>query len=53
MGLASTAEVLKRVISRPGYSREDILLKMDAFLIYDRITLEQYDEIVALMNQQP
>lgn len=42
-------EILKRVIGRGGYDPADIQAKMDLYLLYDRITIEQYDELMALM----
>lgn len=45
----SIYEILKRVIARGGYDAADIQRKMDLYVLYDRITLEQYDELMALM----
>ena len=45
----SIYEVLTRVIGRGGYDAADIQSKMDLFLLYDRITIAQYDELMALM----
>ncbi len=42
-------EILKRVIARGGYNRADLETKMDVYLLYDRLTTEQYDEIMASM----
>ena len=42
-------EILKRVIARGGYDLVDIKNKMDLYVLYDRITMEQYDELMALM----
>lgn len=43
-------ELLKLRIKRGGYSREDMLQKLDAYLLIDRITLDQYNELVAMME---
>lgn len=42
--------LMKRIILRGGYDKEDVLNKLDAFLAADRITIEQYQELVALVN---
>ena len=44
----SIYEIIKRVIARGNYNAEDIRTKMDAYLLYDRITFEQYAEINGL-----
>lgn len=43
-------DVLKRVIARGGYDAADIQGKMDVFLLYNRLTVEQYDELMASMT---
>lgn len=45
----SIYEILKRVIARGGYNAVDLQTKMDVYLLYDRLTLEQYDELAASM----
>ena len=42
-------EILKRVIGRGGYDKSDLINKMNLYLLYDQLTTEQYDEIMALM----
>lgn len=42
-------DVLKRVIARGGYDAADLQGKMDVFLLYNRLTVEQYDELMASM----
>lgn len=42
-------DVLKRVIARGGYDAADIQAKMDVFLLYNRLTVDQYDELMASM----
>ena len=42
-------DVLKRVIARGGYDAADLQSKMDVFLLYNRLTVEQYNEIMASM----
>ncbi len=42
--------LMKRIIARGGYNREDVMDKLDAFLAADRLTVEQYRELVDLMG---
>lgn len=51
--LASTYEVLKRTIPRPGGNKERIRIKLDAFFLFDSITQAEFEELVTLLNQQP
>lgn len=41
---------LKVLINNGNYNKEDMLKKMDVFLMADRITTEQYNELLALMT---
>lgn len=41
----------KKIILRGKYDKEDMLNKLDVFLLNNRITEEQYNELVALMGQ--
>ena len=43
-------KVLKRIIDRGAYDPTDIQNKLDVYLAFDRITQEQYDELVAQIN---
>jgi len=43
-------KLMKRIIVRGDYDREDVMNKLDAFLAADRLTVEQYEELVALMG---
>lgn len=43
-----TYNLCKRLIER-GANREDMLQKLDVFLLVNRITTEQYNELVALL----
>jgi hypothetical protein len=45
----SIYEILKRVIARGGFNTADLQTKMDVYLLYDRLTPEQYDELAASM----
>lgn len=43
----------KRVIENNTYgTKEEMLLKLDVFLLNNRITQEQYNELVILLNGQ-
>ena len=42
--------LMKRIIMRGGYDKADVMNKLDAFLAADRITVEQYRELVALVE---
>lgn len=44
--------LMKRIIMRGGYDKDDVLDKLDAFLAAGRITTEQYQELVALVNAE-
>ena len=41
---------LKKLISRGAYDKEDMLNKLDVFLLANRITEEQYQELVGMME---
>ena len=42
--------LMKRIILRGGYDKDDVMDKLDALLAADRITTAQYQELVALMK---
>lgn len=42
--------LMKRIIERGNYDRAETMDKLDAFLAADRITTEQYKELVAMMD---
>ena len=42
--------LMKRIIMRGGYDKDDVMDKLDAFLAADRITTAQYQELVAMMD---
>jgi len=41
---------IKIIITRGTYEKEDMLKKMDLFLLNNRLAEEQYNELVALMG---
>ena len=42
--------LLKKVILSGGYDRADILEKLDVYYGFDRITKEQYEELISLIG---
>lgn len=46
-----TYKVAKMMITNGNYDKEDMLKKLDVFLLGNRITQEQYNELVGLMVQ--
>lgn len=44
--------ILKNLIKVERYKVEEMADKLDIFLVFDRITTEQYDELVGLMNEK-
>lgn len=48
-----TYNALKSQINRKSYiSKEDVLQKMDIFLIGNRVTQDQYNELLEELNQE-
>ena len=45
-----TYKVAKMMITNGNYEYDDMLRKLDVFLLGNRITQEQYTELVGLMN---
>ena len=43
-------KVLKRIVDRGVYDPEDIKNKMDVYLAFDRITQEQYNELLKIIE---
>lgn len=41
---------LKKLIEKGTYNKEDIMNKLDVFLLANRITEEQYQELVGMMS---
>ena len=42
--------LMKRIIQRGGYDKNEVMNKLDAFLASDRITTAEYQELVAMMD---
>lgn len=49
----TTYALCKKVIENGAYgSKEDMLIKLDVFLLNNRITQDEYNELVSLLNSQ-
>ena len=47
-----TYKLCKTVIKNKTYiSKEDMMIKLDVFLLNNRITQEEYNELVNLLNE--
>lgn len=42
--------LLKNLIEAGKYEKEDMQNKLDVFFAFDRITLEQYQELMEMIN---
>ena len=45
-----TYKLMKRIIQKGGYDREGTMMKLDVFLMAERITVEEYLELVEMMG---
>lgn len=43
-------DMMKTLILADQYDRDDMLMKMDKYLKYNRISQEEYNELLALMD---
>lgn len=48
----NTYTMCKTLISRNRYVKEDMANKLDLFLLGNRITEEEYRELIILMNKE-
>lgn len=48
----STYKLAKSIIEKGNYEYADMMKKLDVFLLGERITLEQYNELTGIMNAQ-
>ena len=46
----NTYTLCQRIISNGNYVKEDMLAKLDVFLLANRITQEQYTELVNIIG---
>ncbi len=44
-----TYQRCKMLIKNGSYDKEDMLVKLDVFLLASRITAEEYDELIQMM----
>ncbi len=42
--------LIKRVIASDDYDKEDMQEKLDVFLLFGRLTKEEYEELIELMK---
>lgn len=42
-------KLMKVIILRGGYDKQDIMDKLDAYLAFGRISLEQYNELAGMV----
>lgn len=48
----STYDMCKTLIQKNRYEKDDMTQKLDIFLLGNRITEEQYTELVGMMDSQ-
>lgn len=46
----TTFTICKRVIEIGRYEKEDMLNKLDVFLLSDRLSQSEYEELVGIIN---
>ena len=49
-GKSMTYKLMKRIIEKGNYDKDNTLQKLDVFLMVDRITVEEYQELVEMIN---
>lgn len=49
-GKSMTYKLMKRIIEKGNYDKDNTLQKLDVFLMADRITVEEYQELVEMIN---
>lgn len=47
-----TYNLCKRLIENGRYEKVDMTFKLDVFLLNDRITQEQYEELITLLGAE-
>lgn len=47
-----TYKLIKIVIMRGGYDAQEMMDKLDAYLAVDRITIDEYNELAAMVLQK-
>ncbi len=46
-----TYKLMKRIIQKGGYDKESTMQKLDVFLMADRITVEEYQELAEMIEE--
>lgn len=46
-----TYALIKKIIAKGNYDKDDLMNKLDVFLLAGRITDEQYKELVQMLNE--
>lgn len=44
-------KLLKIIIARGNYDKEDMMNKLDAYFAFGRITTEEYNELMTIINE--
>lgn len=47
-----TYNLMKRIIQKGNYDKDDVMNKLDVFFAGDRITKEEYKELAAMVNPE-
>lgn len=47
-----TYRLCKQLIENGNYDKDDMLVKLDVFLLNNRISQEEYEELVGLLEDQ-
>lgn len=47
-----TYQLCKRIIENGNYDKEDLSTKLDVFLLNDRLTQVEYEELVGMISTQ-
>lgn len=45
--------LMKRIIERGSYDKADVMDKLDTYYASGRLTKEQYEELMGMVNPQP
>lgn len=48
----STYKLAKSIIEKGNYEYNDMMKKLDVFLLGERVTVDQYNELTGLMNPE-
>lgn len=48
----TTYILCKRLIEMGNYEKDDMTFKLDVFLMHNRITQEEYEELIGLLDEK-